>query len=150
MNLFRIKWNLFWKQDLDTILYQIMCVTTVVGLIAGLGYLWMVEWYFPEDVEMCMFYATTGLYCPGCGGTRAFMALFSGHVLKAFYYHPAGMYGVFLYIIYFVSQTIVRLSKGKIKGMKFHPVYLYIMIGLILVNFIIRNVLLFFFHVPTL
>lgn len=146
----KAKWDRFWKQDLDTILFKIMCVTNIVGLMAGLGYLWLVDSVLPENMDVCMFHSITGLYCPGCGGTRAFQALFSGHVLKAFYYHPAGMYGIFLYVIYFVSQAIARISKGKVKGISFRPVYLYIMLGLILLNFIVRNVLLYFFHIPTL
>lgn len=145
----KAKWDLFWKQDLDTILFKIMCVTNVVGLVVGLSYLWLVG-FLPEDVEVCTFHMATGLYCPGCGGTRAFLALFSGHVLKAFYYHPAGMYGIFFYVIYFISQAVMRISKGKIKGIAFRPVYLYIMLGLIILNFVVRNVLLYFFKIPTL
>lgn len=33
----------------------------------------------------CVFYETTGLYCPGCGGTRAFLALTQGRVAEAFH-----------------------------------------------------------------
>ena len=145
----KAKWELFWKQDLDTILFKIMCVTNVVGLIVGLGYLWLVD-FLPEGMEVCAFHMATGLYCPGCGGTRAFQALFSGHVLKAIYYHPAGMYGIFFYVFYFISQAVMRISKGKIKGIACRPVYLYIMLGLIVLNFVVRNVLLYFFKIPTL
>jgi hypothetical protein len=31
----------------------------------------------------CVFHATTGLWCPGCGLTRGFHQLFNGHVLAA-------------------------------------------------------------------
>ena len=31
----------------------------------------------------CVFHATTGLWCPGCGLTRGFHQLFNGHVLSA-------------------------------------------------------------------
>ena len=36
----------------------------------------------------CLLASTTGLPCPGCGGTRAFMALIHGEVLESVIYHP--------------------------------------------------------------
>ena len=40
----------------------------------------------------CPFRFFTGLYCPGCGGTRAVLALLSGDVGKSLYYHPFVLY----------------------------------------------------------
>ncbi len=33
----------------------------------------------------CLFYKTTGLYCPGCGGQRAFYHLLHGEFASAFH-----------------------------------------------------------------
>ncbi len=36
--------------------------------------------------QPCMMQKLTGLYCPGCGGTRAVRALLAGHPLQSFLY----------------------------------------------------------------
>jgi Protein of unknown function (DUF2752) len=36
----------------------------------------------------CPFHAVTGLYCPGCGSTRAMHQLLHGHVATAFDFNP--------------------------------------------------------------
>lgn len=147
----RVKQKLqeFWDKDTDTVIYTLMCILTVPAVLFGIWYLLAVKENM-ADRPVCAFILLFGAYCPGCGGTRAFMELFKGNILKAIYYHPAAIYGVVLYVIYFISQTVMRLSKGKIKGMELRPVYLYIMLVLILLNFLVRNILLFGFDIKTL
>lgn len=140
----------FWDKDIDTILYTIMCIVTIPAIVLGLWYMKAAKELLPEGTSMCVLWQAFGVYCPGCGGTRSFRAMFQGDILKAIYFHPAAVYGVGLYLVYFISQTVMRLSKGRLPGLKFRPVYLYIMLGLIALNFIVRNVLLFFFEIPTL
>jgi hypothetical protein len=36
----------------------------------------------------CLFHVITGMYCPGCGSTRALYQLLHGHVVKAFRFNP--------------------------------------------------------------
>lgn len=40
----------------------------------------------------CLFHLLTGLYCPGCGGTRAVWYLLHGQILKSVQYHPLVLY----------------------------------------------------------
>ena len=48
--------------------------------------------------SICPFYNLTGLPCPGCGLTRAFVCLGHGRWLESLHWHPLGLliYGVFL------------------------------------------------------
>ncbi|WP_312923353.1 DUF2752 domain-containing protein [Empedobacter brevis] len=43
----------------------------------------------------CMFHELTGLWCPGCGGQRAFSLLVHGHILQSLRYNlllPSALY----------------------------------------------------------
>lgn len=48
---------------------------------------WLFETVFHLN-SFCFFKATSGIPCPGCGMTRAFLSLLSGDVTQAFYWHP--------------------------------------------------------------
>ena len=133
---FKERWNRFWNRDTDQVLYSVICILAVPALLMAGWYLWMTAYVIPKQIQGCMMLRVTGLYCPGCGGTVA--------------YHPAVLYGVVLFVVYFGSQTLMRLTKGKVKGLAMKPLYLYILLGIICVNFIIRNVLLLAFGIATL
>lgn len=93
----------------------------------------------------CIFHNLTGLYCPGCGGTRATLSLLQGHVLVSFLYHPIVDYLAFCYLAFMISQTIARLTKGKgifglcKTGLRYHDAYVYAGVAILLGNFLIRN-----------
>jgi hypothetical protein len=89
----------------------------------------------------CLFHLVTGFYCPGCGGTRAVKAMLTGHFLKSLCYHPAVLPTAVLYLAFMGSHTAARVCKsGKINGMKFRFLYLYILGGLVVLNVIIKNI----------
>ncbi|MCI9570502.1 MAG: DUF2752 domain-containing protein [Lachnospiraceae bacterium] len=50
-------------------------------------------WLWRNGRIPCLFHEITGLYCPGCGGTRAFKALLRGELLLSVLYHPFVLYG---------------------------------------------------------
>lgn len=87
----------------------------------------------------CTLYTAVGLYCPGCGGTRAVSCLLQGEWIRSFCYHPVVPYTALLVACYTLSHTVSILTKGKVKAMLFRPIYFYVMIGIILLNWIIKN-----------
>lgn len=99
----------------------------------------------------CMLHLLTGYYCPGCGGTRAVYALLRGEVWRSFCYHPFVLYVAVVGGWFMVSQTIERLSRGRIKiGLHFREIYMWVALGIIVVNFLVKNAALLIWHVDLL
>lgn len=97
----------------------------------------------------CIFHAFTGLYCPGCGGTRAVRLLFEGHILESLYYHPFVFYGALLYAWFMVSNSIEYFSRGKLRvGMRYHKWYTVFAVVIIALNFILKNGVMLIWHYP--
>ncbi|MBQ1546863.1 MAG: DUF2752 domain-containing protein [Lachnospiraceae bacterium] len=83
----------------------------------------------------CIFHYLTGYYCPGCGGTRALIALLHGRILTSLRYNPLTIYFIFLfgYLIF-----------NGIKKRKNNPNVLWLGLFILIVNFIVKNVFLYF------
>jgi hypothetical protein len=65
-----------------------LCLVAGAALLAGVA---LVFAFNPTQTRLfppCPLYAATGLYCPGCGSTRAVHHLLHGHVATAFGYNP--------------------------------------------------------------
>lgn len=90
----------------------------------------------------CPFRAITGLYCPGCGGTRALSALLHGRVLESLKLHPFVLYGLGFYLIFMGSWTLNRLTRGRIPGLKYRSWYVWGGVILVAGNWLIKNILL--------
>lgn len=90
-----------------------------------------------------MIHSMTGYYCPGCGGTRATYALLHGKIITSLYYHPIVVYGVVVGGWFMISQTIERLSRGKLcVGMRYRDLYLWIALAIAIVNCLVKNLVL--------
>ncbi len=110
----------------------ILVISSIIIKIMGVNLL--------MSIKPCAFSQLFNLYCPGCGGTRAFFALLRGDILRSLYYHPFDLYAITVCGWFMISQTIQRLSRDRIKiGMHFRPIYLWLALGIILVNWIVKN-----------
>lgn len=102
-------------------------ISIPIVLFSLLGY--ALAWYLSgfaglEGITGCGMKALWGIPCPGCGGTRAVLCLLKGQIGKSLYYHAFAVYFLTGYGIFFVTQTLQRLTKGKIQGLKYHNWYL--------------------------
>lgn len=89
----------------------------------------------------CLFHTFTGLYCPGCGGTRAVSALLHGHVLQSFYYHPLVPYAAFA-VPAFLLYVIYLKKRNRSCSPVVWKTLLFFGLGILIVNFIVKNYLL--------
>ena len=85
----------------------------------------------------CLYLATTGLRCPGCGITRMFLSMFRLDFAAAFDYNPVCL------ILFFVWNAIgILCFSEKVKFVQ-KPAFLYaalwVTIGVLVVFGILRN-----------
>lgn len=131
--LFYIGWALVFVSGILVLMYQIMPLP------------------FKMIMPPCIFHSVTGLYCPGCGGTRAVSALLHGHIVTSFICHPLVPCTAITAGWFLISQSIERISKHKIKiGMKYRDVYIWAALGIVIKNFIVKNILLMVWNVDLL
>ena len=91
----------------------------------------------------CLFHEITNLYCPGCGITRMFLALFKLDFYQAFRYNPLVFILLILSIVYFFVKKIGKLN------FKFPNYIYYYLLVIVIIYGILRNIPLFSFLAPT-
>ncbi len=124
------------KLQVEDMLY-LLFLTFFIAI--GFGYLAIKHFSITIYQFPCAFHQLTHLYCPGCGGTRAIRSLMQGDIIKSLYYHPVVSYGVGFILFFMISHTVKYVTRGKIKGIKYRNVYLYIAIVIIVINVIWKN-----------
>ena len=92
----------------------------------------------------CLFQQMTGLYCPGCGGTRAVRALLAGHPFLSFLYHPVVPYMAVVAVWAVVFWTLYFVTGNRRFRPELDERIAYAAAGIVILNFIIKNGLLVF------
>ncbi|MUU10111.1 MAG: DUF2752 domain-containing protein [Oscillibacter sp.] len=99
-------------------------------------------------VSRCWVWEHWHVYCPGCGGTRALMALAQGRVGAALWYHTPVVITLALAAIYLFSQTAWRLRGKRGWVLRYDRRWPMVLVGLFLANCVVRNVLWLGLGVP--
>ena len=90
----------------------------------------------------CVLHSLTGLYCPGCGGTRAFRALLAGNLLLSIRYHPLVAYMAVVLTAELVSFGVSRAAKNPRYYLGHEKFLVYTGAAIALVNWVYKNYML--------
>lgn len=119
------------------------------------------DWITGGQGFPCLFHLVTGLYCPGCGGTRAVRLMLQGRWLLSFQYHPFVLYALFaaaaegLILLWTMARKRGSRSRAGTepeKGCRWndyrngmlrrYPRWVLAGAGIVLVNWIVKNICL--------
>lgn len=132
----------------DDIFFKMAKWMTIPGLIFGI---WFSYYGYPfiSELTSCSFARTTGLPCPGCGGTRAVILLFHGKIWLSFCFHPAVLAFVVMYV-HFVILYILRHARTVGKNFRKEipvQIYAYIFAGIVIVQWIFKLIWIYFNYI---
>ncbi len=97
----------------------------------------------PLPQNKCMSVKFLGLYCIGCGGTRAFQSLTDFDILGSIKYNPIVVVGALLFIAYYCYMVFYLFKRTPRKPFFSLKVF-WVIMGCWFAYFLIRNGLLFF------
>ena len=88
----------------------------------------------------CSFKKMTGLYCPGCGGSRAVIALARLNFIDSFRKNAVILVSIVLYLVFMIWESTHRIL--KVKGPKEWHVYVLLTVFVItvVVRWIVCNI----------
>ena len=87
----------------------------------------------PERVSIfppCPLHRYTGLWCPGCGTTRALHQLLHGNVVSAFRFNPLA-----ISLLPVIGYLFVRREEDMLK-----PVWIWTFLGVVVAFGVLRNI----------
>ena len=92
----------------------------------------------------CAFHSLTGLYCPGCGGTRAVRELLYGDLRMSFQYHPLVLYGAAVVLLELVSWGASRVFHRPGLHIRRYNLFILVGAGIVVGNWFYKNYMLVF------
>ena len=100
----------------------------------------MIDW-LEHNLLPCFLKSHFGLECPGCGMQRSLIALLQGDILESLHYHVA-LIPFIITISLLIAQLIIKHEKGG----KWVMWAFIITTGITVVQFIIKQIMLFQTH----
>ena len=102
----------------------------------------MIEFLKRLFLKECSFHAKHQLYCPGCGGTRAAIALLRGEILESLRYNPITLLLIIDVALMTIIDLVKKLSNGKYVFSRIRLIYNVAFLIFIVIYFVLRNYLL--------
>lgn len=130
--------------DIDRFSRRCFYVGVGIGVLFLLAFfgIYLTGMDFRRLGQGCLFHQITGFYCFGCGGTRSCYALLQGKLILSLCYHPAVPYFLTGYLLFMASHALNIIMKGRVRALRFCPPFFYVGIGLLFLQFFIKNIVL--------
>jgi len=126
-------------QPVDKIIYELGLVALGISFAAVLLYI-LTGFNVLRLGFTCMFNKLTDLPCPGCGGTRSLRALLRGDVLLSMYLYFPVPYMIVVYVIFMTRCFMYKYFGAKKSANGTIVKYIYIFIGLIALQWVVKLV----------
>lgn len=122
-------------------------------IVAGvLGVTWLAihewsPWGLTLPLPKCPLHQITGLYCPGCGITRAALSLMHGDLWSALRYNPLAIISIPLLILTVLEQYVkASWIPFKVRSLASSKFFSHIILWVIIGYGVLRNVPIFPFN----
>ena len=109
---------------------RLRALLMAVAVAAGWAALFVIDPSHTSVLPPCPFHWLTGLYCPGCGSTRALHQLAHGNLAAALGYNPLAV--LMLPVVAYLA--LVR------KNMLIKPVYFWVLVGVVVAFGVLSNI----------
>ncbi|KWZ95157.1 MAG: DUF2752 domain-containing protein [Anaerococcus sp.] len=106
------------RKKLKDLIYFMLAIVIFYGLLFFFGF-------------TCPIKALTGVSCPGCGMTRAYISIFKLNPRLAFYYHPLFPLPALIFLMYLFEDRIPQRVK---------KIGIILVIGLFFLVYIVRMI----------
>ena len=120
------------------------------AVIILVSVLYVLFFYSEEALITCRFKETLYMYCPGCGGTRAVYYLLTGNFVRSFLSNPAVLVCALVIAYADVLAVIALIKRERRIFDRFSPKLFFIVLAVLIVNFALRNLLLYEFSIDLL
>lgn len=90
----------------------VLAVLVVLASAAGLWYLKVSDPNGPSILPPCVLHELTGLYCSGCGITRALRLILNGHFYAGFRMNPLAVVSL-PFLLAALAVILLRLWRGR-------------------------------------
>ncbi|MFI5807113.1 DUF2752 domain-containing protein [Streptomyces sp. NPDC051561] len=111
---------------------------TLAGVVAAFVYVGTVDPNQPGHYPVCPLLATTGIYCPGCGGLRSAHAVANGDLVTALGANAMAVAGYAVFAVLMVAW-ITRAVRGRSMRIALTSVQWWVVGSLFAVFSIVRN-----------
>lgn len=116
----------------------------IIGvLMLGIALALLYFFINPSEVDFlpkCPLYATTGIYCPGCGSQRATHQLLNLNFLGVLQQNALYIFGLLITAYHIIIEGINYLFKKKIYNFIYHPKTPIVVLIIIILFWIARNI----------